>query len=84
MSSVNRSPEVTEVLDCYNFNTKYYHAWRILIGLVVGKVTLVRQKSEKSIIMKKFQLNLQKYFNLCGCSFNKISIKRKNLFCKKF
>ena len=38
ISSVNKPAEVTEnVLHRYNFSIKFYHAWRTVIGIVVGK-----------------------------------------------
>jgi len=35
------------------------------------------------MIITELQPNLQKHINICCCSFNKISIKRKKLRCKK-
>jgi len=34
------------------------------------------------LVFQKLQLNLQKYIKLC-CNFNKISIPKKKLCCKK-
>jgi len=34
------------------------------------------------LLLKK-QLNLQKHMKICCCSFNKVSMKRKKLHCKK-
>ena len=37
----------------------------------------------KLVIITELQQNMQKHINVCCCSFNKISIKRKKLCCKK-
>jgi len=48
---------------------------------VVAKTTLLRQKSQKSIVAE-LQLNLQKQINVCRCSFKKYR-QREKPCCKK-
>jgi len=40
-------------------------------------------RSRSKPVITELQLNLQKHINMCCCSFNKVSMKRKKLSCKK-
>jgi len=47
---------------------------------VVGKTTLLRPTSQQTYYYFRNATKLGKHINICCCSFNKISIKRKKLF----
>ena len=51
---------------------------------VVAKTALLPKKSQKPTIITVLQVNLQKRSNNCCCSFNKVSMKRKNSAARKF
>jgi len=50
---------------------------------VAGKTTLLRQKSQQTHYYYRIATKLAVAYKYCCCSFNKISIKRKKLCCKK-
>ena len=52
---------------------------------VVGKkhCYVLRHKSQQTMIITALQLNLEKHTNICCCSSNTLSIKRKNCVARK-
>jgi len=52
---------------------------------VVGKTTLLRQKSQQIHYYHRIATKLQKHINICCCSFKKVSlIRKKTVLQEKF
>jgi len=50
----------------------------------VGKTGLLHLNRNKPIIITELQLNLQKYINICCCSFKNIDKEKKTALQEKF
>jgi len=51
---------------------------------VKGMQHYYARSCNKPTIITKLQLNLQKHINICCCSFNKVSMKKKKLLQENF
>jgi len=62
-----------------------HHAYAAYNSIVLqwAKV-LSRQKLQQTHYYYRMQLNLQNHVNICCCSFNKVSMKRKNSAARNF
>jgi len=58
-------------------------SYTLFNGPVVGKTALLHQKSQQTHYFYRIATKIAKHFNICCCSFNKVSMKRKKLCWKK-